>query len=203
MTYTDPPPLPPRPGIKSSHTFEDSVWYAFMTRPQGEFAAAEALREMGQSVFVPVEYKTRQAQRPKKHQPKIVRVTYPMFRGYIFVSTENSLPWMRLLTLEDPRGRRHLRGVVGFQGRPAPIDNDAMAQIMLASGSLAQPHSQSVSTHKAFNKGDLVIIVDGAFARHDQKIEIEDVGEGKLHMFVTLFNKRHLVKVPVEHVEAA
>ncbi|MBA2125073.1 hypothetical protein DLM45_02380 [Hyphomicrobium methylovorum] len=124
-----------------------------MTTPQKEFAAEMVLRRRGHDVFVPVETKIR---RSRSRERKRIAVTYPMMRSYVFVGFEGEPPWYDLARLAV------IQGVVGFDGKPAPISEAAIAKLKSLTGQ-SIPHGRSVNTHKALRPGDMAEITHGAF----------------------------------------
>ena len=190
MTYTDPPPLPHRPGIKS-RIDTAPVWYALQSVPMKEFAAFTALRRHGMTGFLPVEYRWRRHNRWTRRR---MRVAYPMFVGYLFVQCDGELPWMTLLEIDA------VRGVVAFDGKPAPIADSAMRGLMRVSG-VSVPHRASVNTHRSLRPGDLAMIAAGPF--RDRTVTIEQIDKGKARIFLDLFGVVRPIDVPLEHLEAA
>lgn len=177
-----------------------SHWYAIRTAPQREFALVGRtddkgewvpgiLERKGYTVFLPTETKVR---RQSATSRKRVAVQYPMFVRYIFV--QGPVPWLHLMM------ERHITGVVGFDGRPAPIPDSAIQRLRAMSGS-AIPHRSSPNPHRSFRAGELAEISCGPFS--GQVVKIEGLHGRKAKIFVNLFGTRKLVEIDVAKLEAA
>ncbi len=167
-----------------------TVWYALMTIPQKELASQMVLERRGYRCFLPTEIKYRRSRREKKRRA----VTYPMMRGYIFVAFDGDIPWMDLARLNI------IRGVVGFDGRPAPIDDDAMRRLEKMSGA-SIPHRSSVNTHKALRPGDMAEIVSGQF--YGTIVQVTGIKGEKARIMLSLFGGERELEISASALEAA
>lgn len=200
------------------HTETDGTWYALRTAPQRESLAALMIpKRTGYTVFMPVEYKWR---RQARYTRKRARVAIPMFRGYIFARIDADVRWQELIEIEVPSKEigpeiktradkdrlftvdsvRILQGVVGFNGRPAPISDVAMEDLFRLHGKTV-PHRKSVSTHRSINVGDLVLITGVGFDGH--QFEVRSIGKGEAKVAMKWFGTVRETTVPMESLEAA
>jgi transcription antitermination factor NusG len=147
------------------------------------------LKRKGIDVFLPTETKTKKV----SHTPKKFKaVTYPMFTRYIFVGGKFS--WLYLMS------ERHITGVVGFDGTPAPISKSDMERLRAMSGSNL-PHRHSVNPHRALRSGELAEIQAGPFA--GQIVKVEGITGSKAKIFLNLFGVRKEATISVEDLKAA
>lgn len=187
----DPLPLPPRPGLNRAE------WFAFVTAPQREQVAGAALQARGLVVFVPIVRELRRAigRFSRRRDEAIER---PLFAGYLFVRADTALAWLDLLSLNDRNGRRLFFGVVGFDGRPAPIPHEAMVRVIELSG---QTVDRRVAEPRPVRAGGKVRIVDGAFRSAGECI-VDGLDEKTATIFLDLFGASRAVRIPLEHLEA-
>lgn len=170
-----------------------SHWFAIRTAPQREFALAGEhgiLRKKGYEVFLPTETKKRKS--IKKGRRFVYEVSYPMFTRYIFV--REGFSWLELMA------ERHVSGVVGFEGQPAPIPDAEITRLKAMSGALI-PHRRSVNPHKAVRKGEMAEITYGPYA--GQVVKIEGLHGQKARVFLTLFGGAREVEIKLAQLEAA
>lgn len=166
-----------------------SQWFAIRTAPQREAAVEAMLRIKGYTVFLPIEVKYRRAHRS---HGKRVAVSYPMFTRYIFVRAPFS--WLHLLA------ERHITGVVGFDGSPAPIPESEIERVRSMSGAVV-PHRHSVNPHRSIRCGEKAVISDGPFA--GAVVTISALHGRKAEVFLSLFGGRRVVSVDPDNLRAA
>lgn len=164
------------------------TWYAIRTAPQREIAVEAMLRRKGYEVFLPTETKIR---RPSIKSRKRLAVIYPMFTRYVFIG--GGFSWLHLLA------ERHVTGVVGFDGAPAPISEAEILKLKNMSGDI--PHRHSVNPHRALRTGELAEIQSGPFA--GQVVKIEGLLGNKARIFMNLFGVRKLADIELSKLEAA
>lgn len=168
------------------------TWYALKTQPQKEFAAARILQRLGFTVFLPIEEKSRRARRVDR---KRIVCPYPMMRSYVFCAFEGHPPWLRIARLNV------IIGVVGFDGRPAPISDLAIVKLMAISGQ-AIPHRRSVNTHKALKPGDNAEIISGPFI--GTIVKVVGLKGRKAKIMMELFGSAEQVtEIRLDQLEAA
>jgi len=103
-------------------------WHALVVRPQHEKAAARLLAASGLEEFLPL-YRSR-----RRWSDRVKEIDLPLFAGYLFCRFR---PEERLRVLLIPG----VSGIVGFGGRPAPVEEGEIAAIrrMTACGSRLEP----------------------------------------------------------------
>ena len=167
-----------------------TTWFALMTIPQKEIAAQMILERRGYRCFLPTEDKVIRIRREKKRRV----VTYPMMRGYIFAGFDSGVPWLDLARLNV------IRGVVGFDGRPAPISDEAMRGLEKLSGARI-PHKNSVNTHKALRAGDMAEITTGQF--FGVIVPVSSIKGEKAKVLLQLFGGVKEVEIRIGDLAAA
>lgn len=179
---------------------KDLTWYALTVPPQKEFAAEQILRRVGFAAFAPVEEKFPRHRRGSRARDKTAKPKrYPFFVRYVFAGFnlaehEGEIPLYRLSKLNI------IKGVVGSGGRPLPLPEEAVDQLIALSGKQI-PWRSSPNPHKSFRKGDYAEINSGAFAGYT--LPIEEVS-GEFAIFIKqFFGKECKVKVPLRYLEAA
>lgn len=180
---------------------KDLNWYALTVPPQKELAAEQILRRVGYAAFVPVEprypRKNRYARtRDKKAEPR----NFPQLPRYVFAGfdareNEGEIPLFRLSSLNV------ITGVVGFNGTPAKLREEAVKKLMQLSG-VSIPWRAAPSPHKSFRAGDLVNVEAGIFTGQ-KLLPIVEIDARKAHFWLQLFGKEQLVGIPLEFLAAA
>lgn len=166
-------------------------WYCLRTAPQKEIALAEILRDQfGLSTFCPIETRWRRVPGTvRKRRP----VTYAMLPRYMFVRCD--YPW------EIIRAHRHrgIQGVVGIDGRPAPISEQAIERLIRISGTLVPTNTAPI--RRSFNVGDQVEIVSGPFRGH--LVPIESINGRAARVLMQMLGGETEVEIPLDQLEAA
>lgn len=169
---------------------DDRRWFAIRVAPQREFTVEAMLRTQGFEVFLPTEVKFRKT--IKKGRRVSIPVSYAMFVRYLFVRKPFS--WLHLMA------ERHITGVVGFEGVPAPIEDAEIERLRGESGG-AVPHRHSVNPHRALRTGELAEICEGVFT--GQIVKIEGLHGRKAKVFLNLFGGQKLVEIDIAALDAA
>jgi transcription antitermination factor NusG len=122
-------------------------WYALRVRTRHEKAVAGALRNKGYDEFLPL-YKAR-----RQWSQRIAEVELPLFPGYVFCRFEPAQPGTRIVTTPG------VMGIVGFGGKPTPVDHHEIAaiQLVLDSGMATEPWKFTAA-------GQRVRVIHGALA---------------------------------------
>lgn len=165
------------------------LWFAIRTAAQRERAVELVLSRKGYAVFLPLEFKTRYRGKSRGARKEHQIIALPLFPRYLFVGGEFN--WPELMS------ERHVVGVVGFNGRPAPIRDEEMNRVREIASSLPtlEPKKRSPRV------GDLVKINGGAFAGH--VVKIEGLHGRKARIFMNLFGSRKVVEIDAANLEAA
>ena len=122
-------------------------WYALHVRSRYEKAVSAVLRNKGFEEFLPL-YQSR-----RQWTQRIAEIDLPLFPGYVFCRFE---PAERRVPIVTTPG---VMGIVGFGGKPVPVDNAEMEAIhrVLDTGLAAEPWKYTPS-------GQRVRIEHGALA---------------------------------------
>ena len=158
------------------------TWFALMTKPQRELRAAEELRRLGATVFVPVERVLRKCRTARGS--KLREANRLLAPGYIFTTDEHA-------DCED------VRGILMFDGTPVSISEAAMRPLFEATGRMAP----EFAPRAGFSIGDLVRITAGPFQGHT--VTVAKVTKGKLQVVCRLFGTETEATVEKNMVEAA
>jgi len=164
-------------------------WYALRTAPQREFAVEEILKRRGMRAFTPTEVKWKRVGRQRK-----VPHNYPMLPRYVFASGAD--PWD---VIRAYRERGLVQGVVGFDGRPAMISEDAIQRLARMSGGSVPTRSSRV--HKAFVAGDKVEIMRGPLQHWI--VPIDSINGCAARIIIPMLGTERPVEIPLEDLEAA
>lgn len=125
---------------------EPNEWYAVYTRHQHERTVAESLSGRGLEVFLPVYEALRQWTDRQK------RLSLPLFPCYVFFRGDAQ---RRARVLSTPG----VHSIVGFGGRPAPIEKTQVDAVRLA----VENHFR-VEPHPFLRNGDRVRVKSGSLA---------------------------------------
>ena len=106
----------PVAGSKSEEGFEARHWYAAYTHAQHESAASQQMGSRGLEVFLP------SIERERRWKDRFVRLSTPLFPGYVFVRMQLC---DRLRVLSVPSVAR----LVTFNGRPAAIPDSEIESV--------------------------------------------------------------------------
>lgn len=172
------------------------MWYALRTAPQREHKAKHLLTERGIEAVVPTE---RRFFRRTRTRHKSQERTYPLVVGYVLIRADGGyVPWHLIFTAQTAP---YIKAIVGFGGRPAPIDDEPVNRLVLMSSS-GVPYQNSVNTRRAsFSPGDPVQVTDGPFRGLEAKIE--DISGCRAQIVVSMFGKQHSVGLDLANLTAA
>lgn len=166
------------------------TWYAFRTVPQKERAAAEILaHRFDVATLVPLE--TRIIRR-RRARDKAKEKSYPALVGYVLADVPDWAIWHRIINLDV------ILSVVGFDGRPAPLDPAAVHRLSKLSCNVA---SSVPVTRKSFQKGDTCVVTSGPLFGAQSKIE--DIRGCRARVIVDLLGSKRSVEIPLDQLNAA
>ncbi|HSP70100.1 MAG TPA: transcription termination/antitermination NusG family protein [Bryobacteraceae bacterium] len=97
---------------------EQTRWYALAVRYQHEQQTARALRSKGLETLVPL-YRS-----PRQWSDRVKEIDLPVFAGYVLCQ----FPLAQRTQVTDTPG---VAKIVGFGGRPAPLEDSEIAGIRL------------------------------------------------------------------------
>jgi transcription antitermination factor NusG len=158
----------------------DSCWFAVQVKARQEARLAEALRQKGYELFLPVRCGEERTSARRR----------PLFPGYVFCRLD---PKYRLPVLTTP-------GVIGFAGTgrlPVPIPEDEIERIriMVASG-LAREAIPLVSA------GERIRVIEGAL-RGLEGILVREKNQWRVVVSISLLQRSVVADVHREWVEPA
>ena len=151
------------------------------------------LRRAGFEVFLPCRKEWRVTDRFRKRK---TLVSYPLLTGWLFLGWPEGEPkWGKLSEMGI------VQGLLGDAGRPGRIPEDVMQRMMRdwGAGRLAPEHHRYLRTHREFEIGDTVKVVDGPF--EDFGFEVLDISSAGVGGFLQLFGKDVWVEFMADQVE--
>lgn len=164
------------------------TWFAIRSAPQRELAVESALRVKGYTVCLPLEGIQRRSKRG--HGPRVV-VWRPMFSRYLFV--RGPVPWLELMA------ERHVTGVVGFNGAPAPIAHSEIERLIAMSGHMRP--DVAVNKSRKARTGDMAKITAGPLQGH--LVKVTGLHGKRARIFLNMFGSRREAEVEIEQLEVA
>ncbi len=181
------------------------IWHILTTAPQREFAAQKALRELGLSTMIPVEYKWHDARKAghaakKAKTEKEVRA-HPLWPRYVFVGCEwFQFPWHEVYALNHV-GRPLITGALYLNGIAYALNKDERMSVEHLTD-VKKPQVPPDPSRRLY-PGDKVRIVDGPFAGQLHKVHKTAKNGESIEIMVSLFGTLIDATVPVAMVEAA
>jgi transcriptional antiterminator NusG len=156
-------------------------WYALRVSPMHELSVASRLNELGIEVYVPVQ----------KYLPRSSRSRFregaPLFPGYVF-SFLNLHTGPRLYCIQG------VIRILGFGGRPVPIEKQEIAMVRSIADS-----SMPVEPVSSLQSGDKVFLTTGPLAGISG-IFVRSARGNKLIVTVSLLQRSIAVTVPSDWV---
>lgn len=171
-------------------------WYVLRTAPQKELRAAEALRDLGYTVFVPTVQKHHRIGRNSKSVVKKLEAYFP---NYLFI--RYWIPWEEMKhdsprCIRDRSGNKMLVGAVTVCGRQEPIPEHVIGKIAEAAARLESDQNRPA---RILQEGDVCIIKSGAFEGRQGKI----TKLSKHDAAFAIFNAVREVRIRIDQLEAA
>jgi len=158
----------------------ERFWFALYTKPKCEFKAAEQLKSVDISYYLPTVTKTKQWSDRKK------KVTEPVMRGYIFIfATESE----RLISVEQYSVVR----CIYDRGKAAKIPEWQIENLKKVLN-----RDSDVIIHDGLVPGRKVLIKDGPFEGIIGVIQEVDDGKNRLAVSIDLLNRSILTHLPAE-----
>jgi transcription antitermination factor NusG len=173
------------------------TWFIFRTAPQREIIADKILKRVGFEAYTPVRREYRFANRYARHRKEKTLKKFPLMVGYVFIQLKRN----QIGQLFANRSRFGLfdcvKSVVGVGGRPFDI-NDEIMQNLIAfhkNRHRAPGSYRHMNTHKEFEVGDTVRVVEGPFREFD--VVVEEIDGGALTVFFDAFGRVNKTTMPV------
>lgn len=162
-------------------------WYVAHTHVRAEAKAHMNLERQGFSAYLPRFIKTR------RHARRIERFVAPLFPRYVFVEADLMRDQWRCLY--STIGVRH---VVSRGGEPAPVPDEAIAEIRNRED---KDGYVALGSGVPFRRGDSVRIVDGAFV--DMVGLFDSVSEQeRVFVLLSLLGRQVRVALPLHALSA-
>ncbi len=165
-------------------------WFVCTTVPQREFKAAYELEALGLMTLVPYEVTYRRAM-GKGNRPVTIEKNIPLLPSYVFVGSNDVVPWYDVRSLRDVRGR------VAFDGAPARLRDVEIARIR----ALATAERRENAGRKSLKLGDRVSITDGPFRSFEGLVQA--IGVGDVTVSVEMFGSFRPVRHRPDQIERA
>lgn len=181
------------------------IWHILTTAPQRELVAQKALRDLGLSTMIPVEYRWHDARKAghaakKGKTEKEVRA-HPLWPRYVFVGCEwFQFPWREVYALNHV-GRPLITGALYRNGMPYALSHTENLHIRRLTDIEAPAVPPSAGPRLAI--GDKVRIVDGLFNGQLHRVTKVSKNGESIKVMVSLFGTLTEASVPVSMVEAA
>lgn len=157
------------------------TWYVLQHKPNQGDRAVEHL----QNQEVPCFYPKIEVEQVK--DGRRVKRLEPLFPGYIFFRMEFSDPqWAKL------RSTRGVLRVVGFNGKPAPVGDDVIAQI--------KDGMQAIAEQGGMETGQPMEIQEGPFKGFNAIFQTYD-GDTRAIVLLEFLQKQQRVRVPVSAIK--
>lgn len=181
------------------------IWHILTTAPQREFAAQDALKRLGLSTMIPVEYRWHDARKAghaakKGKTEKEVRA-HPLWPRYVFVGCDRfQTPWHEIYAINHA-GRQVITGALYRNGMPYALSHTERLHIG-ALTDVAKPQVPPDPSRRLY-PGDRVRIIDGPFNGQPAQVHKTAKNGESVRVMVSLFGTLTEATVPVAMVEAA
>ena len=176
------------------------TWYVLRSATRREKTAAQSLRELGFTVYLPCETRWVRHARTKTSQ------TYPLFSGYLFAQITQDDIWKaqaadgvhKVLTAE-----RKANGVTSYVSaiKGAYVDALSAAEANGAFDKTLKDRPKPKGENP-FKKGDPARIMEGPFSGFIANVT-KVRGSDRVNLLVSLFGKVQDVEIAVKDLEAA
>ena len=193
------------------------IWHILTTAPQREFAAQDALKRLGLSTMIPVEYRWHDARKAghaakKGKTEKEVRAAkkgktekevraHPLWPRYVFVGCDRfQTPWHEIYAINHA-GRQVITGALYRNGMPYALSHTERLHIG-ALTDVAKPQVPPDPSRRLY-PGDRVRIIDGPFNGQPAQVHKTAKNGESVRVMVSLFGTLTEATVPVAMVEAA
>jgi transcription antitermination factor NusG len=173
---------------------KDYDWYALLVPPQKEFVAQEILKRQGVVTFCPFDSMWRFRSRYSKTKEL---KNYPMMPRYVFAGFKPGRvpPWYDIFALQI------VKGVVALNGSPVKIHGVPDLIQRFRNGLKRPEEERYMQTHKEYQVGDMVVIIDPRF--QDRLVQVESIEGGMAFFKIELFNGVHRLSLPADMLVAA
>lgn len=177
-------PAPKRAMVKTGRP----RWHVFVVQPMSEDSVRAWFARRGIEAWFPTEQAWRRVPRARRKRVPYERRLVP---GYVFARFDGEPVW------SEVRKCRWLRRVVGCDGRPAPVSDDAMAEMARVPWRL-EAMRKAAEEARRIVPGDRALIRDGAMA--GWVVEVREVHAGIARLVVPILGNR-VTQISVERLD--
>lgn len=186
-------------------------WFAlYLGAPRAEFAARDAILNLGMQSFVPVEMKW-VARRPNEPKNRLKRRrAYPLCIRYGFVGFPAGMAWRDLLVDHPDLQTKVIRGTdiparpVGMTPTAPTKINEGQISYLASLSDRNVPYAASINPHRAIlsvQKGDTAKILSPALYGHFGRVDEVMVREARVA--IRFLGSLRQITVPLDELEAA
>jgi transcription antitermination factor NusG len=161
------------------------LWFCVHTKPKSEHLAAAAIRTLGPEIetFCPRIRFQRATPRGK------VWFTEALFPSYMFARFDLAT-WMR-----GVKHANHVIGIVGFGGKPAPLDDRVLAEMR------SEMRGEELrEVHHGVKVGDSVEVAEGPMRGLKGIVESLASGEERVRILLEFLGRTNVVEVPAAKI---
>jgi len=180
------------------------IWHILTTAPQREFAAQDALRRLGLSTMIPVEYRWHDVRKhggTKKAKIEKVVKAHPLWPRYVFVGCDRfGFPWREVYSLHAD-GRPLITGALYRNGMPYALSHVERLHIGQLTD-VAKPQVPPDPSRRLY-PGDKVRIIAGPFSGFPATVHRTAKNGESVTVIKKLFGTLVEATIPVSMVEAA
>ena len=161
-------------------------WFLAQVKPNADLIARRNLERQRFVTFQPLERRT------QVRKGKFVSVQRPFFPGYMFLShPESSAPWS---LVNSTYGVARL---VAFAGRPAPVPEAVIAELLAACGP-----DNIIHVERELAKGSAIAVSNGPFAGFIGEVE-RIAPDSRVHVLLEFMGKKTRVNLSAADVRLA
>jgi transcription antitermination factor NusG len=164
-------------------------WLIALVPPAKERVAESMLSAAGLTVFLPVEVRMRRVSRhANRREPR----EYPALPSYLFLGVRGYIPW------NDIRRYRIIQMILGVNGGPICLEEEAMTVMLTAMGEMA---ATANAAPRQIAVGDHCRILSGPFANH--RVRIEEIKGKRARIIINLFGNDRPAEIQIEALQLA
>ena len=158
-------------------------WFVIHTKPQQEERALLNLEQQGYECYLPW------LKVNKIKQGKLIEINEVMFSRYLFIKLCKD-KWAK--SWHPIRSTLGVSALLMFGNQPQKVDNAVIDNIVNM--------SLTKTVKKIFNKGDSIIIKEGALEGIEGIYQIEN-GKDRAMILIELLGNPISVKIPIQHLK--
>lgn len=156
-------------------------WYVLHVPAGGEFKVETALKALGLSALVPVEWRWR------KHKGRKKRWAIPLFARYVFMGSSADVVWPEVGKIEPAPVKP-----VSFEGRPARLSSSDVMWVT--------EHAADGPVYSLLRQCKAAKVTDGPAV--GKTVRVDAVGIASATVAYTAKGGTRYAQLPLEHLEA-